>query len=125
MELMKKTLILFAVCFVSDIVSYALPFPFPGSVIAMVILFLLLLKGTVRVEQLEPIAGFLLANMTIVFLPVTVSITSYIDVFKDIWWQFLLICTVSTIVTFVCTAYAVRLTKHIMSKKRTGDEKDA
>ncbi|MBR5614905.1 MAG: CidA/LrgA family protein [Clostridia bacterium] len=122
MKLFKKTLILFVVCFISDIIAYFLPFPFPGSVLAMIITFLLLLSGLVKVRQIEPVSDFLVKNMAFVFLPSTVSIVSYLDVFQSILWQFLLICIVTTFITFVCTAYSVKLTVYLINKRKEKTE---
>ena len=122
MKLFKKTLILFVVCFISDIIAHFLPFPFPGSVLAMIITFLLLLSGLVKVRQIEPVSDFLVKNMAFVFLPSTVSIVSYLDVFQSILWQFLLICIVTTFITFVCTAYSVKLTVYLINKRKEKTE---
>lgn len=116
MKLFKKTLILFIVCFVSDIIAYYLPFPFPGSVLAMIITFLLLLSGFVKVRQIEPVSNFLVNNMGFVFLPSTVSIVLYIDVLNTVLWKFLIICIATTFITFICTAYAVVLTSKLLNK---------
>jgi holin-like protein len=118
MKIFNKALIFFVICFVSDIISLYLPFPFPGSVLAMVILFLLLFFGAVKVPQVEPVSDFLLKNMALVFVPATVSIVSYADVLKSILWQFLIICIATTVITFVCTAYAVKLTVYFMNKRK-------
>lgn len=99
-----------------------LPFPFPGSVLAMIILFVLLVLGVVKARQVEPVADFLLKNMSFVFLPATVSIITYLDVFKGIVWKFLFICIVTTIITFACTAYSVRLTVYLMNKAKGADK---
>lgn len=118
MDLFKKTLIIFGICFVCDIIASYLPFPFPGSVLSMIVLFLCLFFGLIKVKQLEPVSDFLLKNMALVFIPSTVSIISYVDVLKNIVWQFLLICIATTIITFVCTAYAVKLTIYLMNKRK-------
>lgn len=93
-----------------------LPFPFPGSVIALILLFLFLVFKLIKVEQVNIVSDFLLKNMSFIFLPATVSIIAYVDVFKSIIWQFLTICILTTIITFYCTAYAVKLTIYLMKK---------
>ena len=124
MNIFKKVLVFFVVCFISDVLALYLPFPFPGSVLAMVILFLCLLFGIIKTKQVEPVADFLLKNMALVFIPATVSIISYTDVLKSILWQFLLICIATTVITFVCTAYAVKLTIYLMNKRK-GEKNNA
>lgn len=122
MKIFKKTLILFIVCFVSDIIAFYLPFPFPGSVLAMIITFLLLLTGFVKVRQIEPVSNFFVKNMAFVFLPSTVSIIAYLDILRNIIWQFLIVCVVTTFVTFFCTAYAVKLTVYLLNKRKEKNE---
>ena len=122
MKVFKKTLILFVVCFISDIIAFYLPFPFPGSVLAMIITFLLLLTGFVKVRQIEPVSDFFIKNMSFVFLPSTVSIVSYLDILSNIIWQFLIVCVVTTFVTFFCTAYAVKFTVYLLNKRKEKNE---
>jgi len=121
-KVFKKTLILFVVCFISDIIALYLPFPFPGSVLAMIITLLLLLTGFVKVRQLEPVSDFFVKNMAFVFLPSTVSIVSYLDILSSIVWEFLVVCIITTFVTFFCTAYSVKLTVYLLNKRKEKKE---
>lgn len=118
MKLFGQIIRLFTLCCVGDAISLILPFPFPGSVIALVLLFILLVSGNIKTQQINTLSDFLLKNMSFVFLPSTVSIIAYIDVFKSIIWQFLFICIITTVITFFATAYAVKLTVYLMNKFR-------
>ena len=118
MKLLSKILIFFLICFGCNIISIYLPFPFPGSVLSMIVLFLCLTFGAIKLKHIDDIADFFLENMAFFFIPPTVSIISYVDVLKNIWWQFLIICVVTTVITFVATAYSVKLTIYIMNKRR-------
>lgn len=124
MRFFRQIMRLFMLCCIGDILSTMLPFPFPGSVIALILLFLCLVFKLIKVEQINIISDFLLKNMSFVFLPATVSIISYVDVFRSILWQFLIICTVTTVITFFCTAYAVKFTLYLMNKTQE-DKTDA
>ncbi|MBQ7097669.1 MAG: CidA/LrgA family protein [Clostridia bacterium] len=124
MKIFGQIIRLFTLCCIGDLISLMLPFPFPGSVIALVLLFLLLISGLIKTEQINTVSDFLLKNMSFVFLPSTVSIISYIDVFKSIIWQFLFICIITTVITFFATAYAVKFTIYLMNKFRK-ESKDA
>ncbi len=124
MGIFKKLCLIFLICFISDMISKFLPFPFPGSVLAMILLFACLAAGWIKPNRLEPVSGFLLSNMALTFVPPTVSIISYVDVLRDVWWQFLFICIITTIITFVVTAYSVKLTIYLLNKQK-GDGKNA
>ena len=60
MDLIKKTFIIFAICFLGNIISKCLPFPFPGSVLAMILLFVCLVMRAIKPKQIESVADFLL-----------------------------------------------------------------
>ena len=68
----------------------------------------------------EEKADFLLGNMAFFFVPAGVSIINYFDILKSTVLQLLVICVVSTIVTFAVTAYVVTLTVKLMEKKKGG-----
>ena len=116
MRFFRQIMRLFMLCCIGDLISAMLPFPFPGSVIALILLFLCLVLKLIKTEQINIISDFLLKNMSFVFLPATVSIISYIGVFQSIIWQFLTICIVTTLITFFATAYAVKFTMYLINK---------
>ena len=66
----------------------------------------------------EEKADFLLENMAFFFVPAGVSIINYFDVLKSTWIQLVVICVISTVVTFVVTAWSVRLTIRWMERRK-------
>ncbi len=122
MKLLEQVLKIFIICIFGELIANVLTIPFPGSVLAMILLFLCLAFKLIRVEQIDIAADFLLKNMVLLFIPSTVSIISYVGVFEDIIFKFLFICIVTTVITFICTAYSVKLTMYIMNKFK-GDAK--
>lgn len=122
MRFFRQIMRLFMLCCIGDLISVMLPFPFPGSVIALILLFLCLILKLIKVEQINIISDFLLKNMSFVFLPATVSIISHVGVLKSIIGPFLFICIITTLITFFCTAYAVKLTIFLM--KKFGEDKE-
>ncbi|MBQ7959891.1 MAG: CidA/LrgA family protein [Clostridia bacterium] len=121
MKLFRQIIRVFLICCIGDLVSMVLPFPFPGSVLALIFLFLCFVTKIIKPEQVSIICNFLLKNMTFVFLPSTVSIISYVDVLTPVIWKFLFICIITTVITFFCTAYSVKLTIFLMNKFRGGN----
>jgi holin-like protein len=79
-----------------------------------------LLTGFLKIEHVQEKADFLLGNMAFFFVPAGVSIINYFDILKSTVLQLLVICVVSTIVTFAVTAYVVTLTVKLMEKKKGG-----
>lgn len=69
MNYLKQLSIIIAVCFAGEAVKYILPFPVPGSIYGMVILFVLLLTGVVKPENVEKVSDYLVECISIMFVP--------------------------------------------------------
>lgn len=125
MKIIKQTTIIFAICFIGDIISHFLPFPFPGSVLAMIMLFLCFILRIIKVETVQEVSDFLLKNMTILFIPPTVSIIEYTHILKSVFWRFIFICLITTLICFLCTAYSVKATMYIMKRLKERKKNNA
>lgn len=80
-----------------------------GSVIGMLLLFLLLCTGLVKKGQVQPVADFFLANLILFFIPALVAVT-LID-FGSLWKELpgiILIAAVTTIVVMASTGLFVQ-----------------
>ena len=110
--------IIFTICWISQIVEAVLPFPFPASVIGMVLLLILLLVRALKVDHIREKSDFLLSNMAFFFIPARVSIINYFGILADSLVPLLVICLVSTLLTFAVTAWAVQLTRHLMDRRK-------
>lgn len=116
MKIIKQICIILAICWISMIIEYILPFAFSASIIGMLILLAALLLRILKVEQVEDVADFLLQNMAFLFVPAGVSIMNYGAILKENAWQIFLICFVTTIVVFGVTSIAMRLTMKLMER---------
>ena len=127
MAILLQIGVVLLICLLSEIVSLLLPFPFPGSVIAMIILFILLEAGVIKVGHIRQKAEFMLKNMAFFFIPAGVGIMEYFDVLKSCIVPFIVICVVSTILTFAATAGTVALIMRLQHRYRgrKGGDQDA
>ncbi len=108
MKLLLEISLIFAVCLAGQGLAALLPFPFPSSVMAMVLLFLLLALKLVKPRQIENFSSFLLKNMALLFIPSGVGILESLDALRGSILPLLVICLVTTVLTFAATAYTVR-----------------
>lgn len=125
MNFIRQAITIFIICIIGELISAIIPAPFPGSVIAMIVLFLCLIFKVLSVEKIHGFSEFLLQNMSLLFIPATVSIIEYLDVLKSVFWQFLFICLITTIISFVCTAYSVKAVMYLIKKRSERKEKNA
>ena len=122
MKLLLQFGIIFGIYWVSQWVESILPFPFPASVISLLLLLVLLLLRVIKVEKVQDMVNFLFGNLAFFFVPVVSSMMNYVDTLKGSLIPILVICLVSTAVTFGATAWAVQITCRLMAKRK-GEKK--
>ena len=118
MKIISQIGIVFAVCWISQVVEQVLPFSFPASVIGMVLLLICLRTGFLKIGHIQEKADFLMENMAFFFVPAGVSIINYFDVLKRAAVQLVVICAVSTVITFAVTAWTVKLTIRLLERRK-------
>lgn len=120
MKLLIQIGIVLGIYWVAEGIEAILPFPFPASVISLLLVLALLGLRVLKEEQIREKADFLLGNLGFFFLPVISSLINYVEVIWENAAAFITICIVSTVVTYLATAGAVRLTCRLMDKRKEG-----
>lgn len=115
MDIIKQLILILGACFAGEIISALLPISFPSSVIAMILLFVLLLSGILKETQVSKVGDFFLQNMSIFFLPSAIGILEHWNVISSVLVQFLLICLLTTLITFAATAYTVMAVQKLVN----------
>ena len=69
MKLLRQFLIILAISFVGEALKYLLPLPVPASIYGMVILFVGLLTGLIKLSWVKDAGKFLIAVMPVMFIP--------------------------------------------------------
>ena len=113
MKIFKQLILVLAFALIGNIISYLLGlinFPFPGSLIGMILLFVFLLFGFVKVEKISDVGQFFIDNMGIFFVPAAIAILKQIEVISEHWWKLLIILFAAFIISFTATYWAVKLT---------------
>ncbi len=98
---LKGVVIILAAYLVGEFISRLLGSLFPGSVLGMLLLFVLLQMGVVKEESIKGICNFILNNMMMLFVPVTVGIMISYRLIIDNW--------VAVIVTLIISTFLVLL----------------
>lgn len=99
MDIYKQLLYILSFSLLGEVLSKVFTLPIPGSVIGMLLLFLALQFKLLKVKDVETVGGFLLGNLSILFLPAGVGIMVYFPVIKDTWWLLLIISLLTTAFT--------------------------
>ena len=109
MRILTQMALILAVGFAGLAISMLLPIPLPGSIVGMLLLLLLLLLKVIQLKHIKDVSDFFLRNMGVFFVPACVALVEHFGILQDKLFAFVLVCVISTIVTFAATAGAVSL----------------
>lgn len=119
MKYIRQLLIILFISFLGEALKYLLPFPVPAGIYGLVLLFLCLETGIVRLESVEDTAKYLVEIMPLMFIPAGVELMEAWGVLKPLWGRVAIITIVSTVVVMIT---AGRVTQGIirMQNKEKG-----
>ena len=118
MKIYKELAILFLIALIGEVISYALPFSFPGTIIALIILLLLLSLKVIKEDQIKQSGDFLLGNMAVFFVPATVGLIEHLEILKSTWWKILVVSFISFILVFITSGYTVLLVQKLQKRRQ-------
>ena len=122
MKYLKQFVIILMICLVGELIVHWLPFAFPGNIMAMIILVLLLTMNVIKESAIKETSDYLLSMLGLILVPASVAVIEHLELVGQIGLQILLITTIILVVAFVSCAYTIRLTMKVMNGlKRKGD----
>lgn len=100
MKYLSQFCIIVGFTFVGEAVQRFLPLPIPSSVYSLVLLFLALCFGIIKLEQVKETANFLTSILPILFVTPAVGIVEYWDLISENLLTLMLILVGTTVLTF-------------------------
>lgn len=122
MKILKQLAIILALCLAAEWLVSLLPIAFPSSVMAILILALLLVTGLLREEQIQETADFMLSNMALVFVPISIGMIEDLELLSGRAAGFLLVVVISLLLTFLgtyITVFAIQKCMKALAGKKT------
>ncbi|TNV19772.1 hypothetical protein FH968_13050 [Buttiauxella sp. B2] len=105
-----RSFILIYICLYAGIaIASLLPITIPGSIIGMLILFVLLSLQILPAKWVKPSCHLLIRYMALLFVPIGVGVMQYVDVIKQQFGPVVVSCFISTIVVFVVVSLSSQL----------------
>jgi holin-like protein len=117
MKILRQFLIILAISFAGEILKYVIPLPIPASIYGMVIMFVGLLTGIIKLESVKDAGRFLIEIMPVMFIPAGVGLMESWGALKP---MFVLVCVVTFVVVVVVMAVTGRVSQWII---RRGEDK--
>ena len=116
MGIFKQLAIIIGCLAVGELVVWLTHVPVPSSILGMLLLTAMLQMKVVRLEWVESLSNFLVANMGFFFVPPGVALILYFDVIRAEFWSIAISVVVSTILVMVMTGWSHNLTRIVLKK---------
>jgi len=120
MKYIKQFAVLVFICLIGELVVKFLPFAFPGNIMAMVLLAVLLVSKVIKEEVVKDTCEFLVEVIGLFIVPISVGVIAYFELIRAVWLQLLLISLITLVLTFASCAFTIRVTMKVMGRKKKG-----
>lgn len=119
LKVLKQFFIILSISCVGEILNMFLPLPIPASIYGMVLLFVLLYTGILKLEDIKDTGMFLIEIMPVMFIPAGVGLMSSWGVLKPVLIPVSIITIVSTILVM---AAGGKVTQFIIKHSNSTEE---
>lgn len=116
MKYIKQLAIIIMVCFAGELVRFIVPLPVPGSIWGLVLMFVLLVTGVIKLEKVETVADFLVDCMPIMFVPGGVGLMRSWSTLKSMLPA--AVCSIVLVTPFVM-AVTGKVTQKMIEKRES------
>ncbi|MNR06614.1 hypothetical protein D3C85_1226890 [compost metagenome] len=108
-QYLRAFVLIYACRYAGIFIASLLPIIIPGSIIGMLILFLLLALQILPAKWVNPGCYVLIRYMALLFVPIGVGVMQYYDLLKAQYGPILVSCAVSTLVVFLVVSWSSHL----------------
>ena len=120
MKYVKQFGIILLVSLVGELLNYALPLPVPASIYGLVLMFVCLITGLIKLSDVHDTACFLIEIMPIMFIPPAVGLMASWDVIRANLLAYVVIALVTTVIVMGVSGL---VTQGVLRKGKKGAEK--
>lgn len=114
--------ILYIFLFIGNAIQNLFHLAIPGSIIALILLFICLCLKIIPVRFIEQGAGFLLSILTLFFIPATVGIMNYPSLLSLHGVIFFIVILLSTLITIAIAGTASQFFEKKAQKRKDEQE---
>ncbi len=116
MKIITQFGIILFITFLGEVIVHITNIFLPANVVSMLILLILLALKIIKISNVDTVSNFFTNNLAFFFIPIGVSVINNFDIIKNEIIQFISICIMTTLITFVVTAKTIKITKEVMRK---------
>ena len=119
MRQLRQFMIIALIALIGEAMSFLIPLPIPASIYGIVILFVLLISGRLKVESVKEISSFLLTIMPVMFIPAVVGLMESFSLLAGSLVAYIVILVVST---FAVMGVSGLVTQCVIEHEQRGKE---
>lgn len=124
MKYLKQFMIILLFSLLGETLKYVLPLPIPSSIYGMILLFVSLMTGIIKLDQVENVGKLLIEIMPIMFIPAGVKIMASWSVLEPMIVPVSVITVVVLIVVMIATGRVSQAIIRLDSKKEGEDKNE-
>lgn len=109
--MIRQCSILFGCLALGELIVYLTGVKLPSSIIGMLLLTLFLKLKWIRLEWVQGLSNFLVANLGFFFVPPGVALMLYFDIIKAEFWPIVVATVISTALVLVVTGWVHQLVR--------------
>ena len=121
MKYLRQFGIILGVTCAGEVLKYFIPLSVPGSIYGLILMFVLLFTGILKVEHVKETGEFLIEIMPLMFIPAAVGLTESWDRISPIFWQLIVVTAVSTVLVMAASGH---VTQFVIRHEKPSGKKD-
>ena len=103
--MIRQCAILFGCLALGELIVYLTHIPLPSSILGMLLLTFLLKTGWIKLQWVQGLSDFLVANIGFFFVPPGVALMLYFDLIQAQFWPIVCATVVSTVLVLAVTGW--------------------
>lgn len=115
--MIRQCAILFGCLALGELIVYLTHIPLPSSILGMLLLTFLLKTGWIRLQWVQGLSDFLVANIGFFFVPPGVALMLYFDIIQAQFWPIVCATVVSTVLVLAVTGWVSQM----LTRRRPDD----
>lgn len=120
---LHQVLVISIILLISKIIEGLVPIPMPASVIGLVLMFLALSMGIIKLGEVESVGTALTNNISFLFVPAGISVINSLGILSTSPILILSLIIISTILLLLCTGFASQLLVKTSPTKKENKQK--
>ncbi|MCP6606042.1 antiholin-like murein hydrolase modulator LrgA, partial [Klebsiella pneumoniae] len=106
---LHQVLVISIILLISKIIESFIPIPMPASVIGLVLMFIALSTGIIKLGEVEGVGTALTNNIGFLFVPAGISVINSLGILSKSPILIILLIIISTVLLLLCTGFVSQI----------------